>query len=84
MKAGMEITVGKVVRWFNVDWKTISQLREAVTDGHELIMDAIGEIPNATEVNSGHTGFNVAFEDENKTDDEIIAAIRDVILKIEV
>jgi DNA polymerase III epsilon subunit-like protein len=77
----MIVTPGYVYRWFNVDWATTPELQKAVDQHHDAIFDALASMKNAKEVNSGHSGFNVVFEDDKRTDDEIIAAIVKVMAK---
>jgi hypothetical protein len=66
----MHIIKGYVVRWFNVDFEN------QTTEIHDKIFDALIEMKNAKEVNSGHTGFNIAFEDDGRSDSEIKESIR--------
>lgn len=72
---GLIVTKGYVERWFNVDWSTIQQLRNAVAIYHDEIIDALLSLKNAKEANSGHSGFNVCFVNEKRSDKAIEKSI---------
>lgn len=74
MPLSNHITPGYVIRWFHVDWEFFGP-GFSIDNQHDAVMDVLGEMPNVKEVNTGHTGVNVAFEDVAITNDQLIAAI---------
>jgi hypothetical protein len=69
------VNCGNVIRWFSVDWEFFGNIRAAL-DRHDEILKSLGSMRSAVEVNSGHTGVNVAFENTRRTNDQIIQNIK--------
>lgn len=75
MKTLQTISAGDVIRWFCVDWEFFGEARVA-TNFHDEIFDICLSMKGVKEVNSGHTGVNVAFENSERTDRQIIEEIK--------
>jgi hypothetical protein len=69
------ISSGDVIRWFCIDWEYFGGPGVA-TEYHEEIFDALLSIRGAVEVNSGHVGINIAFENIRRANSQVIREIR--------
>jgi hypothetical protein len=65
------ISAGDVTRWFCIDWEFFGDARVA-TQHHDEIFEVLGSMRGAVEVNSGHTGVNVAFENIRRSNSQVI------------
>lgn len=76
------ISACDVVRWFCVDWEFFGDTGTAV-EKHDEILDVLGSMKDTCEVNSGHTGVNVAFENSKRTDAQIVEEIKRLLTPIQ-
>lgn len=69
------IKAGNVIRWFCIDWEFFGNS----TEYHNEIFDELSKMAKVSEVNSGHTGVNVSFENLKLPDDIVISKIKNKI-----
>lgn len=75
------ITAGAVYRWFEIDWDFFELGIEVATEHHEEIMEILGNLEDAKEIMSGHTGFLVSLENNHQPDELVIKAIGQHLVK---
>jgi hypothetical protein len=76
------ISSGDTVRWFCIDWEFFGDAR-TVIDKHDEIFEILGSMKGAVEVNSGHTGVNVAFENIRRTNVKVIRDIEQRLIPVQ-
>lgn len=69
------INVGDVIRWFCIDWEFLG-MDFNITENDDKLLETLGSMRGVVEVNSGHTGINVGFENIRRTNDEVIFQIK--------